>query len=125
MVSISKRAASVGAAVAMIATAGPVAVAGASTAPVTPPAIVASLHAPSLSTQNPYSATWKAGIDQASAPFQAGAAAAIGGWNAGAAAAAGGFSAGAAAMGLPFQFTVQSGPFGVNGVGLAPLTQTP
>jgi hypothetical protein len=112
----------------MIATAGPVAAAGASTVPVTPPAIVASLNAPmpaSLSAQNPYSAAWKAGIDQASAPFQAGAAAAIGGWNAGADAAAGGWNAGAAALGLPFQFAVQTGPAGVHGVVVAPLTQTP
>jgi hypothetical protein len=120
MVSISKRAASVGAAVAMIATAGPVAAAGASTVPVTPPAIVAGLNA-----QNPYGAAWKAGIDQASAPFQAGAAAAIGGWNAGADAAAGGFTAGAAALGLPFQFGVQTNSLGVHGVVVAPLTQTP
>jgi hypothetical protein len=118
MVSISKRAAGLGAAVAIMATAGPAAVAGAATVPpVTGPAIVASVNA-----QNPYSATWKAGFDQASAPFQAGADAAIGGWNAGAAAAAGGFSAGAAALGLPFQFAVQTGPLGLNTLGPAPLT---
>src|SRR5258706_12519538 len=74
MVPISKRAASVGAAVAMIATAGPVAVAGAATVPVTSPAIVANVN-----MQNPYGASWKAGIDQASGPFQAGAQAAIAG----------------------------------------------
>jgi hypothetical protein len=120
MVHISKRVASVGAAVAMIATAGPIAAAGAATGPVTPPAIVASLNA-----QNPHVAAWQAGIDQATGPFQAGADAAIGGWNAGATAAAGGFSAGAAALGLPFQFAVQTGPFGVSTVGPAPLTATP
>ena len=120
MVSISKRAAGVGAAVAMIATAGPVAVAGAATAPVTPPAIVANVN-----TQNPDLATWKAGFDQASGPFQVGAAAAIGGWNAGADAAVGGWNAGAAALGLPFQFAVQTGPFGVHGAVVAPLTTTP
>jgi hypothetical protein len=120
MVPISKRAAGVGAAVAMIVTAGPVAVAGAATVPVTPPAIVANVH-----TQNRDAATWNAGFDQASAPFQAGAAAAIGGWNAGADAAVGGFNAGAAALGLPFQFAVQTGPLGLHGAAVAPLAATP
>jgi hypothetical protein len=120
MVPISKRAASVGAAVAMIATAGPVAVAGAATVPVTSPAIVANVN-----MQNPYGATWKAGIDQASGPFQAGAQAAIGGWNAGADAAVGGWNAGLTALGAPFQLTVQTGLFGLHGAGVAPLNATP
>src|SRR5258706_15208350 len=72
MVSISKRAASVGAAVAMIATAGPVAVAGAATVPVTPPAIAASLNVPAGPIpHNPYTPPPKAGDDPASSPSPA------------------------------------------------------
>jgi hypothetical protein len=101
IVSIGKRAAAIGAAVVVIATAGPVTLAGASTtsaaAPVAVPGPIAGA-------------------------YQAGAAAAIGGWNAGTAGAVGGWNAGAAAMGLPFQFTVNAGgPFGVNTAGIAPL----
>jgi hypothetical protein len=120
MVSISKRAAGIGAAMAMIATAGPVAVAGAATVPVTPPAIVANLNA-----HTPYGATWQPAVDLTTGPFAAGADAAIAGWNAGATAAAGGFSAGAAALGLPSQFSVQTGPFGLSTVAAPPLTVTP
>ncbi len=116
MVPISKRVAAAGAAVAMIATAGPVAVAGAATSPVTPPAIMAS-----VSAQNPQFAARPAGIDQLTGPFAAGAAAAIGGFNAGTAGAVGGWNAGAAALGLPFQFAVAPGPFGVNGAVVTPL----
>jgi hypothetical protein len=102
MVSIGKRAAGIGAAVAMIATVGPVAVAGAATAPAAAPVAVAS----------PF--------PQVSGAYQAGAAALIGGLNAGADAAVGGWNAGAAALGLPFQFTTNAwGPLHVPGV--APL----
>jgi hypothetical protein len=99
MMSIGKRAAGIGAAVAMFATAGPVAIAGASTIPVvTPPAMVAP-------------------AGPIAGAYQAGAAAAIGGLNAGADAAVGGWNAGAAALGLPFQFTTSSwGPLHVPGV---------
>jgi hypothetical protein len=116
MVPISKRAAGIGAAVAMMATAGPIAVAGAATVPVTPPAIVANMN------MQPYGATWQAG---GSAPFQAGAQAAIGGWNAGADAAVGGWNAGLTALGAPFQLSVQTGPLGLHGAGVTPLTGTP
>jgi hypothetical protein len=44
------------------------------------------------------------------------------GWNAGADAAIGGWNAGATALGLPFQFTVNTGAFGVHAAGLAPVT---
>jgi hypothetical protein len=97
-VSIGKRAAAIGAAVAIIATASPVALASASTTQATAPGPIAGA-------------------------YQAGAVAAIGGWNAGADAAVGGWNAGAAAMGLPFQFTVNTGgPFGLHTGGIAPLT---
>jgi hypothetical protein len=112
MMSIGKRAAGIGAAVAMIATAGPVSLAGASTAPSAGPAAVVS---PVVSPVGPIGGA-----------FQAGADAAIGGWNAGADAAVGGWNAGAAALGLPFQFTVNSsGPFGLHTAGVASLTATP
>jgi hypothetical protein len=102
-VSIGKRAAAIGAAVVMIATAGPITLAGAATAPTAAPA------APPLGPIG--------------GAYQAGAAAAIGGWNAGADAAVGGWNAGAAALGMPFQFTVNAGgPFGVHTAGIAPLT---
>jgi hypothetical protein len=105
MVSIGKRAAIVGAAVAMIATAGPVAGAGASTVPVAAPAAV-----------------WPVG--SIGGAYQAGAQAALGGWNAGADAAVGGWNAGAAALGMPFQFTVNTwGPLGVHVAGVAPLSR--
>jgi hypothetical protein len=85
----------------MIATAGPVALAGASTVPTAAP----------VAAPGPIAGA-----------YQAGAAAALGGWNAGADAAVGGWNAGAAAMGLPFQFTVAAaGPFGVHTAGIAPL----
>jgi hypothetical protein len=103
MVSIGKRVAGIGAAVAMIAAAGPVGVAGAATVPaVAPPAIVSP-------------------VGPLSGAYQAGADAAIGGWNAGADAAVGGWNAGAAALGLPSQLTVNtSGPLGVHTVGVTP-----
>jgi hypothetical protein len=110
IVSIGKRVAAIGAAVVMIGTAGPVALAGASTLPAATPAMVSPL--------GPIGAFGPVG-----GAYQAGAAAAIGGWNAGTAGAVGGWNAGAAALGLPFQFTVNAGgPFGVHTAGLAPLT---
>jgi hypothetical protein len=103
MVSIRKRAAGIGVAVAMIAAAGPVSMAGASTVPAAAPR---AMIAPG----------------PISGAYQAGAAAAIGGWNAGADAAVGGFNAGAAALGMPFQFTIQTaGPLGLHKAGVAPL----
>jgi hypothetical protein len=104
MVSIGKRAAGIGAVVAMISAAGPVSGAGASPGPAAaPPALVASF----------------APITGA---YQAGAEAAIGGWNAGADAAVGGWNAGAAALGMPFRFTATPrGPLGLHGAGVAPL----
>jgi hypothetical protein len=102
MIAIGKRAAGIGAAVAMIASAGPIAFAGASTAQAAPPAAVFP----------------PGPIGDA---FQAGTAAAIGGWNAGADAAVGGWNAGATALGLPFHFTVNTGgPLGLHGPGVAP-----
>jgi hypothetical protein len=98
VVSIGKRAAGIAAAVAVIATAGPVTVAGASTAPRAVPVPLGPV----------------------AGAYQAGAAAAIGGWNAGADAAVGGFNAGAAALGLPFGFAVNTfGPLGLHTPGLA------
>jgi hypothetical protein len=98
MVSIGKRAAGIGAAVAMIAIAGPVTLADAATA---------SAPAPLAAPANPY---------------QIGAAAAIRGWNAGAAGAVFGWNAGAAAMRLPIRFTVNTGgPFGVHTAGVVPI----
>jgi hypothetical protein len=103
MVSIGKRAGGATAAVlAALAIAGP-ATADAATIPAMP--------APAVT---PVSGAFQAGID-----------AALGGWAAGAEAAAGGFNAGAAALGLPFQFEVQTGLFGVPHVGLASLQATP
>jgi hypothetical protein len=99
MMSIGKRVASIGAVVAALAIAGPAA------------ADAATLPGPAqTSTVSPVSGAFQAGID-----------AALGGWNAGAQAAAGGFSAGAAALGLPFQFSVQTGFFGLPQVGAVPL----
>jgi hypothetical protein len=104
MVSMRKRAAGIGVAVAMIAAAGPISVAGASTVPPVAPAAVVSPVGP------------------IGGAFQAGADAAIGGWNAGADAAVGGWNAGAAALGLPFQFTVKAGgPLGLHSAGVAPI----
>jgi hypothetical protein len=99
MVSIRTRAAAVGAAVAMIGIAGPTATAGAATFP---PAAIAP--------------------GPIAGAFQAGAVAALGGWNAGADAAVGGWNAGLAAMGAPFQLTVNTGPFGLHGAGIAAPT---
>ena len=114
MTSIGKRAAGLGAAVAMIATIGPVSAAGASTVPTAAP-VPAALVSPVV---------WPAG--PVSGAFQAGADAAIGGWNAGADAAVGGFNAGAAALGLPFQFTVNAGgPLGLHSAGMTSLLPMP
>jgi hypothetical protein len=109
MLSIRKRAAGIGAAVAILATVGPVTMANAATVPtVTPTAVVSPVVLPAAPI---------------SGAFQAGAAAAIGGWNAGADAAVGGWNAGAAALGLPFQFTANaSGPLGLHTAGVAPLS---
>jgi hypothetical protein len=105
MVSIGKRAAGLGAVVALISAAGPVAGASASTGlPAAPAARVAALG-------------------PIGGAYQAGAEAAIGGWNAGADAAVGGWNAGATALGLPFQFTAAPrGPLGLHTPGVAPLT---
>ena len=109
MTSIKKRAAGIGAAVAILAAAGPVAGAGAATLPGVPGP--AAVPAPTPVTAGPVTGAFQAGLD-----------AAIGGWNAGADAAVGGWNAGAAALGLPQRFSVQdSGPLGVRTVGLAPL----
>jgi hypothetical protein len=95
MVSIGKRAAGLGAVVAIIATAGPISAADAATTPAAAPSPVVQA-------------------------FQTGALAAIGGWNAGADAAVYGWNAGAAALGLPFQFKASpSGPLGLHTPGLA------
>jgi len=101
MIAIGKRAASIGAAVAMIASAGPVALADAAPAP-----------APAAAAAFPPSGP----ISDA---YQAGAAAAIGGLNAGVAGAVSGWNAGAAALGLPFHFTDTSGLFGLHAPGVA------
>ncbi|MCW3015361.1 MAG: hypothetical protein JWO02_2453 [Solirubrobacterales bacterium] len=115
MVSIGKRVAGIGAAVAMIAAAGPVAVAGAATVPVAAPAAMVS---PVMSSVGPFRP-----FGPISAADQAGADAAIGGWNAGADAAVGGLNAGAVALGLPFQLNVNtSGPLGLHTAGVAPLS---
>ena len=104
MFSLAKRAAGLGAVVAAIAVAGPVSGASAATLP-TP------LQGPGVAQSGPY----QAGID-----------AAVGGWNAGADAAVGGWNAGAAALGLPFQFTVQSGgPLGLHSAGVTSLAPMP
>jgi hypothetical protein len=106
MMSIGKRAAGIAAALAMIAGAGPVALAGASTARDAAPGAAAS----------PF-----AGL---SGPYRAGADAAIGGLNAGADGAVFGWNAGLAVFGLPFQFKAfPGGPLGLHTVGLAPLDQ--
>lgn len=104
MMSIWKRAVGVGAAVAMCAAAGPVALAGASTVPIAAPVAVSYPAGP------------------IGAAFQAGTIAAVGGLNAGAVAAVGGWNAGATALGLPFQFTTSTfGPLGLDVPGMAPL----
>jgi hypothetical protein len=104
MVSIRKRAAGIGAVIAIAAAAAPV-TANAAILPVATPAPVV------------------APVGPVGAAYQAGTAAAIGGWNAGADAAIGGWNAGAAALGLPFQFTVNTqNRLGVHSAGLAPLT---
>ncbi|HWD76542.1 MAG TPA: hypothetical protein VG371_15515 [Solirubrobacteraceae bacterium] len=108
MVSISKRVAGLGAAVAMFAAAGPIAAASASTVPTAAPAAI-------VYPAGPVGAAYQAGVD-----------AAVGGLNAGSVAAVGGWNAGATALGLPFQFTTTSvGPLGLQIPGLAPLTATP
>jgi hypothetical protein len=121
MVSIGKRAAGIGLAVAMIAAAGPVALAGAAT-----PASTKAIMVPPIGPLVQPLAAPALPAGPVGAAFQAGADAAIGGWNAGADAAVGGWNAGATALGLPFQFTVNtSGPLGLHTAGVAPLTTTP
>jgi hypothetical protein len=111
MVSIRKRAAGIGVAVAMIAAAGSIGVAGASAAT---PLLGPGPLVPRPVAPGPISGAYQAGAD-----------AAIGGWNAGADAAVGGFNAGAAALGLPFQYSVQTyGPLGLHRAGIAPLMAT-
>jgi hypothetical protein len=102
MMSIWKRAAAIGAAAAMIGTAGPgVALASAATFP-----SVAPVAAP---------------VGPIGGAYQAGAIAAIGGLNAGADAAVGGWNAGLTAMGVPFQFAVNTwGPLHVPGIASLP-----
>ncbi|HMJ37110.1 MAG TPA: hypothetical protein VK501_24610 [Baekduia sp.] len=104
--SIGKRVAGIGAAVAIIATVGPVSLAGASTVPtMAPPSVASPFIPPAIS-----------------GAYQAGADAAIGGWNAGADAAIGGLNAGAAVFGLPYQLTMNtSGPLGLHTASLAPI----
>jgi hypothetical protein len=105
MRAIGKRAAGIGAVVAMIATVGPVAVAGAATTPLVAPAAAVVPVGP------------------VGGAYQAGLTAAVGGWNAGNTAAVGGVNAGLAALGMPFQLKVKTGtPYGFNSAGFAPLT---
>jgi hypothetical protein len=110
MFSIAKRAAGLGAVVAVIAVAGPVAGAHAATLPTPLPA-----PAPLVAQTGPVAGAYQAGLD-----------AALGGWNAGADAAVGGWNAGASALGLPFQFSVQStGPLGLHTAGVTSLVPMP
>jgi hypothetical protein len=105
LVSIGKRAACIAAAVGIIAMAGPVAHASAAPFPTAAPQFA----------PGPIGGAYQAGAD-----------AAIGGWNAGADAAVGGFNAGAAALGMPFQFTVNTGgPLGLHMAGMEPLAARP
>jgi hypothetical protein len=107
MMSIRKRAAGLGAAVAIIAAIGPVSGASAAPAPMAAPA---PIMAPAPT--GPLAAAYQAGFD-----------ASIGGFNAGTDAAIGGFNAGAAALGIPYQFTNSTaGPFGLHIIGgVAPV----
>jgi hypothetical protein len=101
MLSIRKRVAGVGAAVALIVAAGPVAGAVAATPPNLGPG-------PVVVPAGPVSGAYQAGI-----------AAAVGGLNAGADAAVGGWNAGAAALGLPFTFSAPAtGSLGLHTPGL-------
>ena len=103
MFSIVKRAAGLGAVVAVIAVAGP----------------VAGAHAATLPTPFPVQGPVVAQTGPVAGAYQAGLAAAVGGWNAGAAAAVGGWNAGATALGFPAQFSVQSmGPLGLQTPGV-------
>jgi hypothetical protein len=108
MISIGKRAACIGAVVALVAAAAP----------------VASADTPSAAQAAP-APLWQPTGPVAGA-FQAGANAMIFGWNAGTDAAVFGLNAGGAALGVPFQLTVQTpGPGGVHVVGWAPIVTTP
>jgi hypothetical protein len=108
MTSIAKRAAGLGAAVALIAAVGPIGAAGAATLPAPAPVV-----SPAVSPL-------------VSGAYQAGLNAAVGGWNAGADAAIGGWNAGASALGLPFSFSGQTvGPLGLHTAGLTPLYPMP
>jgi hypothetical protein len=105
MASIAKRAAGLGAVVAVIAAVGPVSGASAATFPPPVPA-----PAPVVAPSGPIGGAFQAGLD-----------AAVGGWNAGADAAVGGWNAGAAALGVPFQLGEQTvGPFGLHAATVPP-----
>jgi hypothetical protein len=104
---------SIGAAVAAIATAAPVAVAGASTVPAAPAPVLPT----NASTSGPYAGAFQAGADAAMAGWKAGADAAIGGWKAGADAAVGGWQAGADAWSAMFPLQSPALHFGA-GAGL-------
>jgi hypothetical protein len=104
MLSIAKRAAGLGAVVAVIAVAGPISGASAATLPTALPVAGPVVSQPT----GPIAGAYQAGID-----------AAVGGWNAGADAAIGGWNAGAAALGVPFSFTQQTaGPLGLHTAGV-------
>ena len=106
MISLGKGAACVGAVVALVAAAAPVASADTPTAAQAAPAPL-----------------WQPTGPVAGA-FQAGTAAAVAGWNAGADAGIGGLNAGGAALGIPFQLTVQTrGPLGLHVAGWPQLLQ--
>ena len=102
--SIGKRAAVIGAVVASMATAAPVALAD-----------VPGTNVNVVQPTGPVAGAYQAGID-----------AAVGGWNAGADAGIAGLNAGGAALGVPFQLTLQSaGPLGVHVLAWPPLVATP
>ena len=102
--SVGKRAAVIGAILASMATAAPVALADA-------PGANANVIQPA----GPVAGAYQAGI-----------VAAVGGWNAGADAAVGGLNAGGAALGVPFQLTLQTaGPLGLHVLAWPPLVPTP
>jgi hypothetical protein len=103
MLSIAKRAAGLGAVVALLAAAGPISGASAATLP-TPLPVAGPIAAPA---------------GPAAAAYQAGLNAAVGGLNAGTDAAIGGWNAGASALGLPFQFSQGTrGPRGLHTAGV-------
>jgi hypothetical protein len=115
MLSIGKRAASIGAAVAVIAVVGPAAAANAATLPVALPAPVAL---PTATFAGPDAAAFQAGTDAAVAGWHAGAVAAIGGMQAGA-------DALSAAYGVPAPVIGAQGTIGLPVLGLLPIGPTP